>query len=153
MTSAPRHLGQNSDNLKPALLRGARQKCPRCGDGQIFRSYLKVAPECNSCQLDFTPQRADDGPAYIVVLVVAHLVGVMLPLMFLVLDNPWIITGLLSVMTVALSLLMLPPIKGMFVSLQWVKAMYGFADAPGRDADARLRDGAGESGAPIRSAS
>lgn len=153
MTSAPHHLGQNGDNLKPALLRGARRKCPRCGDGQIFRGYLKVAPECNSCQLDFTPQRADDGPAYIVVLVVAHLVGVMLPLMFLVLDNPWIITGLLSVMTVALSLLMLPPIKGMFVSLQWVKAMYGFADTPRRDADARAGDRAGDLGAPVRSAS
>lgn len=127
MSRANEPLQQTGTCMKPALWRGACGKCPRCANGRLFSSYLKVAPECDACGLDLTPQRADDGPAYVVVFVVAHLIGVLLPLMFMWFgDRPALIAVLLSAATVALSLFLLPPIKGMFVSLQWVKGMHGF---------------------------
>ncbi len=120
-------LAQDASQMKPALLRGACLKCPRCGEGKLLRGYLKVADGCTSCGLDLTPQRADDGPAYIVILFVAHLIAVCLPLMFSWLgDNPVLIAAILGSATVLLSLLMLPLVKGMFVALQWVKGMHGF---------------------------
>lgn len=129
MSGTKEPLRQDSTCTKPALWRGACMKCPRCASGKLFRGYLKVATECNACGLDFTPQRADDGPAYVVVFMVAHLIGVLLPLMFMWFgDNPALIAGLLSVATIVLSLSLLPPVKGMFVSLQWVKGMHGFRD-------------------------
>lgn len=132
-------LQQDATNLKPALRRGACLKCPRCGEGRLFRSYLKVADRCPTCGLDLTPQRADDGPAYIVVLLVAHLVGFSLaPLFGLLGDKPVMIGLILALGTVVLSLSLLPPVKGMFVALQWVKGMHGFdplkADARSRGA-------------------
>ena len=62
-------------NTKEAILKGLRLRCPDCGKGHLFSGYLKVAPSCEVCGLDFTPQRADDGPAYIVVLVVSHIMA------------------------------------------------------------------------------
>jgi uncharacterized protein (DUF983 family) len=30
-------------DVKQSILRGIRQKCPACGEGKVFRAYLKVA--------------------------------------------------------------------------------------------------------------
>ncbi|MTE01869.1 DUF983 domain-containing protein [Paracoccus sp. YIM 132242] len=127
MSKKPEILPQHGASMKPALVRGARLRCPRCGEGRVFSGYLKVAPRCDCCGLDLTPQRADDGPAYVVVLVVAHLVGFSLPVMFTLLgDRPALVAALLGTLCIALSLAMLPPVKGMFVALQWFKGMHGF---------------------------
>lgn len=120
-------LAQDATSMKPALRRGACLKCPRCGRGKLFSGYLKVAESCGTCGLDLTPQRADDGPAYVVILFVAHLIGFSLPLMFRWLgDHPATIALILGLAAVVLSLAMLRPVKGAFVALQWVKGMHGF---------------------------
>jgi len=46
--------------------------CPRCGEGKLFRAFLKVDNNCSVCGLDFTPHRADDLPAYLVIVIVGH---------------------------------------------------------------------------------
>lgn len=114
-------------DLRAALKRGLRCKCPSCGKGAVFRGYLKVRPECGVCGLDFTPQRADDGPAYIVILLVGHIVGFSLPAAFEAFrDDPLLMAGLLMAVAITLSLVMLPPVKAMFVAFQWAKGMHGF---------------------------
>ena len=45
-----------------AMKRGFRGRCPRCGEGKLFRAFLKVDNNCSVCGLDFTPHRADDLP-------------------------------------------------------------------------------------------
>lgn len=120
-------LAQDPANLKLALRRGACTKCPRCGEGRLLRGYLKVAEHCDACALDLTPQRADDGPAYVVILLIAHLVAFALAPAFAILgDRPTLITAVLGLVAVVLSLALLPPVKGMFVALQWVRGMHGF---------------------------
>ena len=57
-----------------SLKRGFRCHCPRCGKGKLFRAFLKVDNRCSACGLDFTPHRADDLPAYLVIAIVGHLV-------------------------------------------------------------------------------
>ncbi len=114
-------------DLRAALKRGLRCKCPCCGEGKVFGGYLKVRSECDVCGLDFTPQRSDDGPAYVVILLVGHVVGFSLPVAFEAFrDNPLLLACLLSVFAVTLSLVMLPPVKAMFVAFQWAKGMHGF---------------------------
>ena len=56
------------------MKRGFRGRCPRCGEGKLFRAFLKVANNCSVCGLDFTPHRADDLPAYLVIVIVGHIV-------------------------------------------------------------------------------
>src|SRR5215470_15967882 len=61
-------------NFWSSLRRGFCGRCPRCGEGRLFRAFLKVDDHCSACGLDFTPHRADDLPAYLVIVIVGHLV-------------------------------------------------------------------------------
>ena len=36
-------------DLWTAVRRGMVCRCPACGEGRLFTSYLKVAPVCESC--------------------------------------------------------------------------------------------------------
>jgi hypothetical protein len=58
-----------------ALLRGARCRCPRCGEARLFRRWLKPYDTCPACTLDISGQRADDFPAYISIFVTGHLLA------------------------------------------------------------------------------
>lgn len=114
-------------DTKTAVLNGMRLRCPECGEGHLFSGYLKVAPACDVCGLDFTPQRADDGPAYIVVLLVSHIVGLALHLMYRqFIDTPLTLALILSIGAVGLCLTLLPPVKGMVIAVQWAKRLHGF---------------------------
>ena len=58
--------GEAMISLLKALERGFIMKCPNCGRGHLFGGFLKVVDGCEVCSEDFTPQRADDFPAYLV---------------------------------------------------------------------------------------
>jgi uncharacterized protein (DUF983 family) len=116
-------------DVKPAMWRGFRGKCPNCGSGPLLRGYLGVRDACPVCREDFTPQRADDGPAYLTILIVGHL---MAPLLLFVFETwrpePLVMFTTFSLGTIALSLYLLPRLKGAMVGLQWAKRMHGFGD-------------------------
>ena len=57
-----------------AIFRGLRGRCPNCGEGKIFRAFLKVADECPACHEPLHHHRADDFPAYVVIVIVGHVV-------------------------------------------------------------------------------
>ena len=110
-----------------ALKRGFRGRCPRCGEGKLFRAFLKVDDHCSACGLDFTPHRADDLPAYLVIVIVGH---IMVPLALFIETNysPPVALQLSIYLpgTLILSLLLLQPIKGAVVGVQWALRMHGF---------------------------
>ncbi|GAA6209235.1 DUF983 domain-containing protein [Cognatishimia sp. WU-CL00825] len=115
---------------KPAVLNGFRNRCPNCGEGKILHSYLKVHDNCPSCQEEFHHHRADDGPAYITILVVGHVMGLCLTLMWETLrPSPLTMALTISAIAIVTSLLMLPRIKSMIVALQWSRRMNGFEKA------------------------
>ena len=114
-----------------ALKRGFRGRCPRCGEGKLFRAYLKVGSNCPACNLDFTPHRADDLPAYLVIVIVGHIV-VPTALMIETDFSPpvWLQLSIYLPLTLVLSLLLLQPVKGAVVGLQWALRMHGFDENP-----------------------
>ena len=113
--------------LKPAILRGWRRRCPNCGAGPMMRGYLKVRDGCPVCGEELRHQRADDGPAYLTILIVGHLLAPLLLWAFVTWrPDPMTLFAIFSVGTVALSLFLLPRIKGAMVALQWAKRMHGF---------------------------
>src|SRR5262245_23111637 len=63
-----------SISLTKAMWRGFRGKCPHCGEGHVFARFLKVADRCDVCGEELFHHRADDFPAYLVIVVVGHLV-------------------------------------------------------------------------------
>jgi uncharacterized protein (DUF983 family) len=103
-----------------AFKRGFFGRCPKCGEGPLFRAYLKVVPECPSCALDLSPYRSDDGPAYFTILIVGHVF--IAPMLFSGFMLTWPVEWVMAVFLsgiVALSLLLLPRVKGAFVGVQW----------------------------------
>ena len=116
-----------------ALRRGLRGRCPRCGQGKLFRAFLKVADHCSVCGLDFTPHRADDLPAYLVIVIVGHIV--VPTALFIETDySPpvWLQLAIYLPLTLVLSLALLQPVKGAVVGFQWALRMHGFDEnAPG----------------------
>ena len=115
--------------LKPAMLRGWRCRCPNCGEGKILKGFLKVNDRCPICGTELFHHRADDGPAYITILIVGHILAPVMLFIFANWDpNPILTAILLSLGCIGLSLYLLPRIKGAFVALQWAKRMHGFAD-------------------------
>src|ERR1700734_1383449 len=66
-------LKENRD-VWQSMKRGFRGRCPRCGEGKLFRAFLKVDNNCSVCGLDFTPHRAADLPAYLVIVIVGPIV-------------------------------------------------------------------------------
>lgn len=120
-------------DLWTAMKRGFRGRCPRCGEGKLFRAFLKVDDHCSVCGQDFTPHRADDLPAYLVIVIVGHIV---VPLALSVETRfapaVWLQLSIYLPLTLILSLLLLQPVKGAVVGFQWALRMHGFDEnAPG----------------------
>ncbi|QRZ12264.1 DUF983 domain-containing protein [Paracoccus methylovorus] len=117
--------------IKPAMLRGALGRCPSCGQGRLFRGYLSVRPTCPHCGEELHHQRADDGPAYLTILVVSHL-GAPLLLAIFMMYRPSAMAMLIgfSIGAIVLSLLLLPVIKGGLIGFQWARRMHGFGVEP-----------------------
>ncbi len=122
----------NADRpMKPAIWNGLRRRCPNCGEGRMFAGYLKVADQCDHCAQDLHHHRADDGPAYLTILVVGHIMGFAIHIMWSQLrPEPWVMATTLTICAVALSLYLLPRLKGMVVAIQWAKRMHGFGTTP-----------------------
>ena len=116
--------------VRPALWRGWRRRCPNCGKGPLMTSYLKVRDACPVCGEDLHHHRADDGPAYLTILIVGHIMAPAILWAFVTFrPEPMVLASVFTVGCVALSLYLLPRLKGAIVGLQWAKRMHGFGAA------------------------
>ncbi|PZQ64977.1 MAG: hypothetical protein DI570_03430 [Phenylobacterium zucineum] len=55
-----------SSDMPSSLKAGLRCRCPRCGEGKLYRGFLTVAERCEVCGLDFDFADPADGPAFFV---------------------------------------------------------------------------------------
>lgn len=111
----------------PAIRNGLCLRCPACGKGAMFCSYLKVNEHCPSCGEQLWHHRADDAPPYIVITIVGHIVVPLLLAVEIALHPAiWIHIAVWLPLTLILSLLLLPPAKGGMVAVQWAARMHGF---------------------------
>jgi uncharacterized protein (DUF983 family) len=114
----------------PAMRHGLRRRCPHCGQGHLFQGYLKVVDTCPVCREELYHHRADDGPAYLTILIVGHLMAPLILAVFVRFrPEPMVLATIFTIGTVALSLFLLPRLKGMIVAIQWARRMHGFSAA------------------------
>lgn len=112
-----------------AIKRGILGKCPRCGEGRLFQSFVKTVDECEVCGEEIHHHRADDLPAYLVVLVVGHIVvGAFMAIEAVSTMSMWSHLAIWVPLTIISSLVLLRPCKGAVVGLQWALYMHGFGD-------------------------
>jgi uncharacterized protein (DUF983 family) len=117
--------------LRRSVFRGLTGHCPACGKGALFWKYLKVNGRCETCDTDLARYPADDGPAYVTILLIGHLV--VAPMLFFSVvwrSNPAISLPIILVALAALTLAVLPRVKG-----GWIGLMYSLGV---KDTDAHL---------------
>ena len=110
-------------------MRGVAGRCPNCGTGRMFRSFLKVADTCPACGEELFHHRADDFPAYLVIVLVGHIV-VPLALLVEIQYAPalWLQSAVWLPLTLVLALALIQPVKGAVVAMQWHAMLHGFGE-------------------------
>lgn len=109
-----------------AIVRGVLGQCPRCGDGKLLQSYLKPVEKCSACGEQYGHIRADDGPAWLTIVIVGHILGVILLAVMPHSDLPtWTLLVSMPLLALVIALLVLPRAKGFFIALIWQKGSAG----------------------------
>jgi uncharacterized protein (DUF983 family) len=94
----------------------------------MFGRYLKVVDQCAVCGEELHHHRADDAPAYVVIFIVAHIIIALLLAVEMALQPAvWVHMALWLPLTIVMSLVLLPVVKGALVGMQWALRMHGFA--------------------------
>ena len=113
--------------VMPAMSRGWQRRCPSCGEGRLFSGYSRACDACSSCGEALHHHRADDLPPYVTIMVVGH---VLVPLVLLaeqyLQPTLWMHWLAWIPLALAMSLWLLPRIKGAVIGLQWANRMHGF---------------------------
>lgn len=108
--------------LWPRLWRGMKLRCPRCGQGKLFRSYLKPVACCSNCDQAWGHVRADLAPAWAAMTLAAHITVLIWHFFFWRTDMPdWQLISALAAIATFICLASLPPMKGLFMAIVWVK--------------------------------
>ena len=104
----------------PLWRSGLLCRCPRCGQGKLYISYLKIAPRCLACNLDYAFADAGDGPAVFVILIAgAFIVGVASFVEINYRPPYWLHAVLWLPLTLTLCLGLLPVFKATLFALQY----------------------------------
>jgi len=120
-----------------AVGRGARNRCPVCGEGRVFRGYLAVVPECAVCHAPLGRLRADDAPPYFTIFLVGHLL--VPPVLWVErawMPPMWVHMVLWLPLFALASMVLLRPVKGAVVG--WMMRL-GFTGAEHGGGDERPR--------------
>jgi uncharacterized protein (DUF983 family) len=113
--------------LMEAMKRGFFGRCPHCGEGKLFRAFVKTVDTCSVCGEEIHHHRADDLPAYLDSVVVGHVVlGAFMTVEMTTFWPMWLHLAVWAPLTLIMALALLQPIKGAVVGLQWAFYMHGF---------------------------
>jgi len=109
-----------SRDVYQAARRGFACRCPSCGKGYLFRGYLKPVERCATCHEDLGHIRADDGPAWLTILIVGHLIVALV----LTIDGwagwpLWASMVIYPLAAAIMALALLPAAKGLFIGVIW----------------------------------
>ena len=110
---------------------GMAGRCPRCGEGKMFKGFITIADKCDHCGLDYRFADAGDGPAIFVMLIAGFIiVGAALWLEVSYEPPMWVYFVIFLPLTLIVCLGMLRPLKGVLVALQYAnKAEQGRLDS------------------------
>ncbi len=110
-----------------AAIRGASNHCPSYGSKPLFARYLKPIARCEVCSQDWTPQQADDFPAYVSILITGHVLAPIIIALASQWDVPtWLLMGLILALAAGMMIALLQPAKGAIIAMQWWLGMQGF---------------------------
>ncbi|MGE0410057.1 MAG: DUF983 domain-containing protein [Amphiplicatus sp.] len=99
---------------------GFAGKCPRCGEGALFKGFLALRERCEACGLDYSKADSGDGPAVFVIFIVGFFAVAIAFILRFVLFAPVWLAFLVSVLAAAgLIAALLRPFKATLIALQY----------------------------------
>jgi uncharacterized protein (DUF983 family) len=105
--------------VDPAIA-GLRGRCPRCGEGRLFRAGLTLHDECPHCGLSYAFADSGDGPAVFAIFILGFLVlSLALVAEFKFGVPVWLHVLLWGVLTPLLAFFLLRALKGILIGLQF----------------------------------
>jgi uncharacterized protein (DUF983 family) len=118
-------------SLGTALKRGLKLKCPNCGKGRLLQGYITPVKQCSVCAEEYGHIRTDDAAPWLTVLIVGH---VFIPTILTVEQEAtwpmWVSMTLWPALVLALSLIILPWAKALFLSAIWSMRTQGSEKKP-----------------------
>jgi uncharacterized protein (DUF983 family) len=113
-------------STQTALGRGALGRCPRCGQGSLFRRYLKIVDCCAKCGEPYGHFRTDDAAPWLTILIVGHVIVPFVLIFEQTLRPPMALALAIWLPAVAvLTLVLLPRCKGVIAALMWAMKAEG----------------------------
>jgi len=107
--------------VQSTVLAGLRCRCPRCGEGKLFKGFLTLAPNCDRCGLDYGFADPADGPAFFVMSGVGMAVIAVWAWTAVAFSPPiWLQFATVFPALIAGCLLSLRPVKAWLVAEQYV---------------------------------
>ena len=102
------------------LFKAVACKCPRCGGGKLFSGYLIVRETCEVCGLDLRGHDSGDGPAIFIIFILGFLVVPMALWVEMTYMPPlWLHAVVWGPVILGVTLVLLRPLKGIMVALQY----------------------------------
>ena len=109
-----------------SLWRGFRRSCPACNRGHFFMGYLTLRDGCSHCGEPLGQIRSDDIPPYFTIAIVGHIVVPLILLTERTAPPPFWLTMLIwPPLTLLLTIILLPRVKGAIVGLMWSLGLRG----------------------------
>lgn len=107
---------------RSAMELGIRGRCPRCGKGRIFAGYLRLAPRCQVCGLDYSFADPADGPAFFAMSIVAFPITAFAAWLEIAFQAPvWVHLVTSLPLLVGSCMALLRPLKGWLVCAQYLR--------------------------------
>jgi uncharacterized protein (DUF983 family) len=95
-------------------------RCPRCGEGPLFRQVLVLRDKCSHCGLDYAFIDTGDGPAVFAIFILGFLVlGAALWFEFAFGPPLWVHMVLWGIVTPVFALGLLRFLKALLIALQY----------------------------------
>lgn len=103
-----------------AISAGLRCRCPNCGEGRVYRGYLKFKQRCEACDADLTVADTGDGASFFVMWVALIFIAPAAMLFeFWVRPPTWVHVLIWPPVIVIFCMMLLPPFKATLFALQW----------------------------------
>jgi uncharacterized protein (DUF983 family) len=106
---------------KKTLWRGICGRCPNCGESKLFDGYIDQINTCPNCQENIGAIRADDGPAWLTILITGHIAAPFIAYFALHDTLPyWQAMIFLLALVLMTAFILLPRAKGLFIAGIWL---------------------------------
>jgi len=119
-------------SLSRTLGFGLRGRCPRCGRGALFQGFLTLRDRCPVCGLGLAGHDSGDGPAVFGIFILSFgIVGLAGFVEYLYAPPLWLHVVIWTPVITGLGLLLLRPLKGLTVAIQYRFRATDEAERPG----------------------